>query len=109
MLGKAGLVEKMFARFDGKLRARGGAAKRGHIIDASIVSALKQRNSCKENFRIKEGDVPEDWNESKLRQKGMDAKWVKKNGRNYFGYKNHISIDAKRKFIRKYEVTDAEA
>jgi len=109
LLGKAGLVDKMFAKFDGQLRVKGFTAKRGQIIDASIVSAPKQRNSREENSRIKEGDVPEDWNEAKRRQKDTDAKWVKKNGNNYFGYKNHISIDAKHKFIRKYAVTDAAA
>lgn len=92
-LGKAGLVDRMFAKFDAQLRIRGYTAKRGQIIDASIVSAPKQRNSREENSRIKEGDVPEDWNEAKLRQKDTDAKWVKKNGHNYCGYKNHISRD----------------
>lgn len=107
LLGKAGLVDKMFAKFDGQLRVKGFTAKRGQIIDASIIPAPKQRNSRDENSRIKEGDVPEDWNAAKLRQKDTDAKWVKKNGHNYFGYKNHISIDAEHKFIRKYKVTDA--
>jgi len=108
-LGKAGLVEKMFAKFDRQLREKGFTAKRGQIIDASIVSAPKQRNSRDDNGTIKKGEVPEDWNDAKLRQKDTDAKWVKKNGRSYFGYKNHISIDAKHKFIRKYAVTDAAA
>ena len=85
-LGKAGLVDRMFAKFDAQLRIRGYTAKRGQIIDASIVSAPKQRNTREENSGIKEGDVPEDWNEAKLRQKDTDAKWVKKNGRSYFGY-----------------------
>ncbi len=107
LLGKAGLVDKMFAKFDGQLRDRGFTAKRGQIIDASIVSAPKQRNSREENSMIKKGDIPEGWNEAKLQQKDTDAKWVKKNGHSYFGYKNHISIDAKHKFIRKYKVTDA--
>lgn len=106
-LGKAGLVDRMFAKFDAQLRFRGYTAKRGQIIDASIVSAPKQRNTREENSGINEGDVPEGWDEAKLRQKDTDAKWVKKNGRSYFGYKNHISIDAKHKFIRKYKVTDA--
>jgi len=107
LLGKAGLVDKMFKKFDRQLRDKGFTARRGQIIDASIVSAPKQRNSREENSMIKQGDVPEDWNEDKTRQKDTDAKWVKKNGHNYFGYKNHISIDAKHKFIRKYKVTDA--
>lgn len=107
LLGRAGLVDRMFAKFDGQLRAKGYTAKRGQIIDASIVSAPKQRNTREENSMIKGGDVPEDWSEAKLRQKDTDAKWVKKNGGNHFGYKNHICVDAKHKFIRKYSVTDA--
>ncbi len=106
-LGKAGLVEKMFGKFDRQLRDRGFTDKRGQIVDASIVSAPKQRNSRKENGMIKQGYVPEGWNEEKSRQKDTDVKWVKKNDHNYFGYKNHISIDAKHKFIRKYKMTDA--
>ena len=108
-LGKAGLVDKMFAKFDWQLRAKGYTAKRGQIIDASIISAPRQRNTREENSMIKDGEVPEDWNTAKLRQKDTDAKWVKKDGHNYFGYKNHICIDAKHKFIRKYAVTDAAA
>lgn len=40
-------------------------------------------------------------------QKDHDATWTKKNGKSYFGYKDHISIDAQHGFIRRYAVTDA--
>jgi IS5 family transposase len=36
-----------------------------------------------------------------------DARWLKKNGISYFGYKNHISVDVKYGFLRHYVVTDA--
>jgi len=49
----------------------------------------------------------EDWNRAKCRQKDTDARWVKKIGKNYYGYKNHINIDVKNKLIRDYAVTDA--
>jgi IS5 family transposase len=106
-LTEAKLVKKLFRRFDEFLRNSGFAAKKGQIIDASIVSAPKQRNSRDENKRIKKGDIPEDWNWAKRRQKDTDARWTKKLGKNYYGYKNHISIDVKNKLIRDYAVTDA--
>jgi IS5 family transposase len=42
-----------------------------------------------------------------LRQKDRDARWTKKHGKSFFGYKNHVNADAKHKLIRRYEVTDA--
>ena len=106
-IGEAGLVEPLFERFDLYLREAGFVARKGQIVDASIVAAPKQRNSRKENDAIKQGRPPEDWSEPKRRQKDVDARWVKKNGVYHFGYKNHISIDSGHKFIRRWAVTDA--
>ena len=58
-LKAAGRIEKLFKQFDDFLADNGYAAKRGQIIDASIVSAPKQRNSREENSQIKEGTTPE--------------------------------------------------
>ena len=104
-LTEAKLIKKLFDQFDKFLRENGFAAKKGQIVDASIVSVPKQRNSRDENKAIKDGDVPDDWSENKKRQKDTDARWIKKNGKNQFGYKNHIDIDVKHKIIRSYEVT----
>jgi IS5 family transposase len=106
-LTQSNLTKELFDQFDLFLRDSGFAAKKGQIIDASIVSAPKQRNSREENKSIKKGEIPQDWNQAKRRQKDTDARWVKKMGKNYFGYKNHIDIDVKNKFIRDYAVTDA--
>jgi IS5 family transposase len=106
-LTEAKLVKKLFRQFDEFLRNSGFAAKQGQIIDASIVSAPKQRNSRDDNKKIKKGKIPDDWNKSKRRQKDTEARWVKKLGKNYYGYKNHINIDVKNKLIRDYDVTDA--
>ena len=106
-LGAAGVVQTLFDQFDSFLRQNGFQARSGQIIDAQIVSAPKQRNSRDENKRIKQGDVPEDWHEAKKRQKDTDARWAKKNGKNFFGYKNHIDVDVKHKLIRSWSVTDA--
>lgn len=42
-----------------------------------------------------------------LRQKDTDARWLKKNGENYYGYTNHIKICRKSKLISSYKITDA--
>lgn len=106
-LTEAGLVEKVFKRFDSLLCESGFAARKGQIIDASIVQAPRQRNSRDENRQIKEGKIPEEWSENKRRQKDTDGRWLKKNGQNHYGYKNHIGIDVKHKLIRAYGVTPA--
>ncbi len=69
------------------------------------MAAPKQRNSRKENEQIKDGKIPEGWSQKKRSHKDTDANWVQKNGKNYFGYKNHIEVDVKNKIIRKYKVT----
>lgn len=82
-------------------------AQKGQIVDASIVKIPIQRNTRDENKQIKNGDQPEGWSESKQRQKDTDARWTRKNNKDFFGYKNHISVDVKYKFIRSYSVTSA--
>jgi DDE family transposase len=78
-------------------------------LDATIVSAPKQHNSREENETIKEGETPEDWKSklAKNHQKDKDARWTKKHERSYFGYKNHIGVDRRHTFVRRYVVSDA--
>ena len=108
-LAKAGLIEKLFERFDQHLAAKGYIARGGQIIDASIVPVPTQRNSRDENDQLRAGRTPAGWKQklAKLRQKDRDARWTKKHDRSFFGYKNHVNADAKYKLIRRYEVTDA--
>lgn len=106
-LTEAELIKTIFDRFDGFLRDNGFTAKKGQIVDASIVAAPRQRNSRDENKQIKEGQTPEDWTDNKKRQKDTDARWTQKNGKNHYGYKNHIEVDVEHKLIREYEVTPA--
>lgn len=106
-LAKAGIVDNLFASFEAHLNANGFMAMKGQIVDASIVNVPRQRNSREENARIKQGEIPEEWPDNKRRQKDVDARWTKKNGKTFFGYKNHVSVDVKHKLIRGYAVTDA--
>jgi transposase, IS5 family len=108
-LAKAGLIEKLFERFGQHLEAKGYIARGGQMVDATIVPVPKQRNSRDENDDVKAGKMPEAWekNPSKNRQKDKDARWTKKHGKSFYGYKNHVNADAKHKLIRQYDVTDA--
>ena len=108
-LAKAGLIKTLFDKFDAYLRNNGYLAMGGQIVDASIVPVPRQRNTREENERIKAGEMPEDWDGKphKKRQKDVDARWTKKHGKNHYGYKNHVNIDRRHKFVRDYEVTDA--
>src|SRR6267154_4372581 len=60
-LAKAGLIEKLFDRFDQHLAAKGYMARGGQMVDATIVPVPKQRNSRDENDTVKAGQKPEDW------------------------------------------------
>ena len=108
-LVKADLIDRLFERFGQHLETKGYLARGGQIIDATIVSAPKQRNSRDENDQVKAGQTPEDWKKkpAKSRQKDKDARWTKKHGRSYYGYKNHVGIDKTHKIIRKWAATDA--
>lgn len=108
-LAEAGLIDKLFERFGQHLEAKGYIARGGQIVDATIVSAPKQRNTRDENEAIKAGRAPEGWEKkpAKNAQKDTDARWTKKHGKSYYGYKNHIGIDKAHKIIRKWAATDA--
>src|SRR5208283_1836267 len=103
-LTKANVVEKLFDKFHYELENQGYIGNEGKIIDASFVEAPRQRNSREENEEIKEGNIPEDWqdNPHKLSQKDTDARWTKKNNVTFYGYKDHVKTDKKSKFIDKY-------
>ena len=101
------LVEQLFEKFHHSLDSAGLILHEGSIVDASFVTIPKQRNSRDENAEIKSGKTP-DWEENKLAQKDVEARWTKKNNETFYGYKDHVKTDAGSKIITKYEVTSAE-
>jgi transposase, IS5 family len=86
-LAKAGLIEKLFERFDRHLAAK--IARGGQIVDATIVPVPKQRNSRDDNDSVKAGETPAEWEKkpAKLRQKDRDARWTKKHGKSFLATK----------------------
>jgi IS5 family transposase len=104
---EAKAVEKLFAQFDAMLTAHGLSASGGQIVDATFVEVPRQRNGREDNETIKKGKVPAAWSDRKTAHKDTDARWTKKNGVAFYGYKNHANVDRKHKLIRRYTVTDA--
>jgi IS5 family transposase len=68
-----------------------------------------RRDSKEGNEAIKEGKVLDSIadNPNIACQKDLEARWTKKHGKSYFGYKNHIPVDVGSKLIREWEVTQA--
>jgi hypothetical protein len=118
-LTKAGAIKPLFARLDDALHAAGFIAMGGQIVDASLVSAPKQRNSDGEKQALKQGRIPQDWQAkpAKLRQKDRDARWKVKFSKArtradgtraavdiaipVFGYQNHVAVDRRHGLIRQ--------
>lgn len=88
---------------------RGLVFNSGKIVDASFVTAPRQRNTREENRQIKAGRGDELWNDNphKKCHKDTDARWTKKRGETYYGYKNHSKVCAKTKIVLAYDTTSA--
>lgn len=122
-LKEAGEIDDLFASFDAAITASGYRATHGQIIDASLVSAPKQRLTDAEKAAIKDGKPADKiWdNPHKAAQKDIDARWTIKYSKKKanapkgqvdiaipaFGYKSHIMTDRAHGFIRSFKVTDA--
>ncbi len=123
----AGAFDRLFARLDQAITEAGYLAMSGQILDATLITAPKQRNREDEKTQIKAGkSASEIWPEkaAKAAQKDVDARWTVKFAKARpaadgtpqidiaiptFGYKSHISIDRRHGVIRRQMVTDAAA
>ena len=110
-LAKSGKIDKIFDKFNEQLEAEHIITHKGSIVDATFVEAPIQHNTPDENKTIKEGKIPEEWKGEdqihKIAQKDTDARWTMKGNRSYYGYKNHVKVDADTKLITAYETTAA--
>ena len=108
-LTQSGTVEDLFELFVFHLEQKGLIFNEGQIIDASFTEIPRQRNTREENKMIKDESGDDLWKDqpNKKCHKDIDARWTKKNGDTFYGYKNHVKVDAKSKIIGTYYVTDA--
>jgi len=105
-LQEQGLLETVFDRFDDFLAAEGFEARQGSLMLPSLrcrfpaITARRTAGSRRVRF-------PKDGRGAKRAQKGVDGRWTRKRGNHSFGNKNHISIDAEHKIIRRFQTTPA--
>ena len=119
-LTQAGAIERLFNRFNTTLRNAGYLPMSGKILDATLA-APKQRNTNAEKTDLREGRIPQDWQDkpSKLSHKDRHARGTLKFTKakrqddgtfpatdlaiSFFGYKSHASIDRKFRLIPSME------
>lgn len=124
-LTRAGAIATLFERFDRLLRDADYLAMGGQIVDATVVEARRPRLTGEEKTIVKGGGTPAGWSKAKAAQIDKDGRWTLKRGRKRppkadervamelvvpcFGYKNHVTIDRRHGFVRRYTVTHAAA
>lgn len=108
-LSKAHAAEDLFGEFRYYLASHGVYVNSGQMVDATFVEIPKQQNTPEENKKIKSGEGDDLWkdNPHKKSQKDTDARWAKKGGKSYYGYKDHTKVDRGSKPIKSYTVTNA--
>ena len=100
------MVEWLFEEINKHIRSLGYEAKKGHMVDASLIKSPKQHLSKEEKQQLKEGNT-HDWKPAKKAQTDADATWTKKHGKYYHGYKITINADTKHKLIQKIVISTA--
>jgi IS5 family transposase len=98
-----------FDAFFEQIARHGVRLESGKIVDATIIEVPVQRNRRSEIEQIKRGEVPPAWSDhpAKRCQKDTDARWTRKEGQNFFGYKGHVKVDQRTKLIQRIVVTPA--
>jgi len=107
-LKNSGREKELFNQYTEELKRRKVITKSGSIIDATFIERSEQKANDRKNpnNRYKKAEI-KDENKNKERQYDKDARFVKKHGKWYFGYKNHIKADKDNKLITDYAVTNA--
>ncbi len=102
----ADLSGRIFAEIGRQIEAAGFVLKQGSLIDASLIPAAV--NAPKKPDAPLPPD-PDGRPASKLVRSVLDpdAAWTKKEGRYYFGYKIHASMDETSRIIRRVLLTPA--
>jgi IS5 family transposase len=104
-----GLYEKLFEEIMKQLESKGLLVREsnGAIVDATIIESSRRPRKVVEI-------MPEDRKEEKTEtlpavtySDDTEATWIKKGKRPYYGYKAHVSVDAKDGYVLGGHVTPA--
>jgi IS5 family transposase len=110
-LSKSEAGKDLFDFFFLELARQGYVTRAGSIVDASFMEAPKRKNTEEQREALKNGEIPEEWDDpehpQKLMQRDTDATWTKKGNEAHFGYKDNVKVDLESKLITDYTVTTA--
>lgn len=102
-----GLYEKLFEEIMKQLESKGLLVREGAIVDATIIESSRRPRKVMEI-------MPEDRKEENTETPPVvtysddnEAAWIKKGKRPYYGYKAHLSVDAKDGYVLGGHVTPA--
>ena len=127
-LKDTGMDRSLFELFNGSLGNLGIEVSKGIMVDASFVEVPRRRvisekelknpekllengaiqvslEECGDKILVSAGDGRTG---HVLRQTDFEARYTKKNGQTFFGYKDHAAVDKDSKLILDYKVTSAE-
>lgn len=111
LLSKSEVGKDLFDRFYEEIEKLGYVTKAGSIVDASFIEAPKRKNTQEQREALKNGMIPEEWNDpahpQKLMQRDTDATWTVKGRESHFGYKDTVKVDLDSKIITDFRVTTA--
>jgi len=101
-----GIYEKLFAEINRQIESHGLLVKEGAIVDATIVESSRRPRKVIEV-------MPEDRKEEDVTpphiaySDDLDATWVRKGTKPYYGYKTHVAVDTTEGFVLNGHVTPA--
>jgi transposase, IS5 family len=87
-----GLSEALLAEANRQLDARGLVFKSGTLVDATLIAAAVKRPP---------------YGGGGVNPRDPDARFTKKRGETYFGYKAHVAVDEGSGLVRKAQMTSA--
>jgi len=91
---QANLHEQLLDLLNGQLADAGYLVRRTTLVDATLVESSRQRP---DPTSAREGKAPD-----------PDARYTKKYGKSYYGYKAHLSVDGDNQLIGQTKVTAAD-
>jgi IS5 family transposase len=111
-LTKLELWEKVLNEINAQLVKKGLAveASLGAVVDATIIMSVSRPDKEVDGIvedRYEDGSASEVCPGGTRFSKDVDARWVKKGNKSYFGYKAFVVTDATDGFIRRVEVASA--
>lgn len=88
------MQERLLEILNAQWAERGYLVKRTMLVDATLVESSRQRPSAQ---AAAQGQAPD-----------AEARYTRKHGRSYYGYKAHVSVDGRNQLICQAKLTGAQ-